>query len=137
MRRTPFPTTPSDVASLTVPEFTCDLDVKESSIDAVCRRFFDDTDRALVWFIRFRALRAWCQRSDMATWLRSQPSHAHHACEVAASFELNDEWEFDAERFRSAVESHGRETPEPQRARKPLLANATAFIRGHVARLGL
>ena len=137
MRRTPFPTTPSDVVSLTVSEFACELDLKESSIDAVCRRFFDDTDRALVWFIRFRALRAWCERSDMATWLRSQASHAHHACEVAASFELNDDWEFDAERFRSAVESVARELREPERAWKPRLANATAFIRGRVARFGL
>jgi hypothetical protein len=45
---------------------------------------------------------------DVATWLQSKPSHAHHACELAASFDLNDEWEFDAERFRSAVESGPR-----------------------------
>ena len=30
------------------------------------------------------------------------------ACELAASFDLNDAWEFDAGRFRSAVESVAR-----------------------------
>jgi hypothetical protein len=59
----------------------------------------------VVWFIRFRALTTWCERMDVAQWLRSEPSHAHHACELAASFDLNDAWGFDAERFRSAVES--------------------------------
>jgi len=44
----------------------------------------------------------------MAQWLGAEPSHAHHACELAASFDLNDAWEFDAERFRSAVESVAR-----------------------------
>jgi len=33
------------------------------------------------------------------------PSHARHACEVAASFYLNDEWEFDVEAFNAAVQS--------------------------------
>jgi hypothetical protein len=109
MRRTPFPISPSDVAALTVPEFTCELDLNGSvSLDAVCRRFLDDTNRAVVWFIRFRALAAWCERMDMAQWLQSEPSHAHHACELAASFDLNDAWEFDAERFRSAVASVSR-----------------------------
>jgi hypothetical protein len=106
MRGTPFPTSPSDVAALTVPEFTCELDLNGSaSLDAICRRFLEDTNRAVVWFIRFRALTAWCERMDVALWLRSEPSHAHHACELAASFDLNDAWEFDAEQFRSAVES--------------------------------
>ena len=106
MRGTPFPTSPSDVVALTVPEFTCELDLNRSaSLDAICRRFLEDTNRAVVWFIRFRALTAWCERMDVALWLRSEPSHAHHACELAASFDLNDAWEFDAEQFRSAVES--------------------------------
>ena len=105
-RRTPFPTNPSEVVALTVPEFTCELDLSGcASLDAVCRRFLDDTNRALVWFIRFRALTAWCERSDMSSWLHAEPSHAQHACRLAASFELNDQWEFDAERFRSAVEA--------------------------------
>jgi hypothetical protein len=106
MRRTPFPTSPRDAVGLSVSEFTCELDLHGSvSLDAVCRRFPEDTNRAVVWFIRFRALTAWCERIDVAHWLRSEPSHVHHACELAASFDLNDAWEFDAERFRSAVES--------------------------------
>jgi hypothetical protein len=92
--------------ALSVPEFTSELDLIGSvSLDAVCRRFLEDANRAVVWFIRFRALTAWCERMDVAQWLRSEPSHARHACELAASFDLNDAWEFDAERFRSAVES--------------------------------
>jgi hypothetical protein len=106
MRKTPFPTNPSDVVALTVPEFTCELDLSGSvSLDAVCRRFVDDANRALVWFIRFRALTAWCERTDVGVWLQSEPSHAQHACQLAASFELNHEWGFDAEGFRSAVDS--------------------------------
>ena len=109
MRRTPFPATPCDVVTLSVPEFTCDLELNGSVLlDAVCRRFLEDTDRAVVWFIRFRALKTWCERMDVAHWLRSEPSHAHRARELAASFDLNDAWEFDADRFRSAVESVAR-----------------------------
>jgi hypothetical protein len=94
--------------ALTVPEFTCELDLSGSvSLDAVCRRFVD-TNRALVWLIRFRALTAWCERPDVGIWLQSDPSHAQHACQLAASFELNDDWEFDAELFRSAVDSVAR-----------------------------
>jgi hypothetical protein len=107
-RGTPFPTSPSDVVALTVPEFTNELELNESaSLDAVCRRF-EDTNRAVVWFIRFRALTAWRDRVDVAMWLRSEPSHARCASQLAASFELNDAWEFDADRFRSAVESVAR-----------------------------
>jgi len=106
MRTTPFPARPSDVVALTVPEFACALDLDAaSSLDVGCRRFLDDANRALVWFIRFRALMAWRERADMAAWLTSGASYARHACEVAASFELNDDWQFDAEAFRSAVES--------------------------------
>lgn len=106
MRRTPFPANPSDVIALTVPEFTCELHLNASaSLDAVCERFVDDANRAVVWFIRFRALTAWCERADVSEWLTSDPSHAQHACEVAARFDLNDNWEFDPAAFRSAVES--------------------------------
>jgi hypothetical protein len=109
LRITPFPTSPSDVVALTVPEFTCELDLPGSvSLDAVCRRFHDDANRALVWLIRFRALTAWRERLDVAPWLRADPSQAHRACQLAASFDLNETWEFDAERFRSAVESVAR-----------------------------
>jgi hypothetical protein len=97
------------VVALTVPEFTRSLDLYGSvSLDSVCQRFLDDTNRALVWLIRFRALTAWRERADMGSWLQSEPSHAQHACQLAASFALNDDWEFDAERFRSAVESVAR-----------------------------
>jgi hypothetical protein len=109
MRRTPFPASPCDVVALSVPEFTCELDLKGSvSLEEVCRRFLDDADRAVVWFIRFHALTAWCERIDVAQWLRSEPLHTRHARELAASFDLNEAWEFDAERFRSAVESVAR-----------------------------
>jgi hypothetical protein len=106
MRTTPFPTAPVDVVALTVSEFACGPDLNQSvSIDAVCQLFLDDMNRALVWFIRFRALRTWCERTDVAAWLQAEPGHAQHACEVAASFELNDDWEFEADSFRSAIES--------------------------------
>ena len=109
MGSTPFPARPSDVASLTASEFACGLHLQESvSIDDVCQRFLDDANRALVWLIRFRALTAWCERADMAAWLTSGPSLAGYACEVAASFKLNEQWQFDAEAFRSAVESIDR-----------------------------
>jgi hypothetical protein len=108
MRTTPFPAKPSDVVALTVPEFTGAANWNASvSIDSVCERFLDDANRALVWFIRFRALTAWCEGRDAAVWLRSDLAHADRAREVAASFELNDEWEFDAESFRAAVEPVG------------------------------
>jgi hypothetical protein len=95
--------------ALTVPEFTCELDLEASvSLDAVCRRFHDDANRALVWLIRFRALTAWRERIDVAQWLRAEPSQADRASQLAASFDLNETWEFDAERFRLAVESVAR-----------------------------
>ena len=106
MQTTPFPARPCDVVALTVAEFTRELDPHAPvSIDAVCRRFLDDSNKAVVWVIRCRALAAWCVRADVAAWLGSRPSHAHRACEVAATFKLNSDWEFDAEAFRSAVES--------------------------------
>jgi len=58
-----------------------------------------------VLFTTGGALQTWSERTDVAQWLRSEPSHAYRARELAASFDLNDAWEFDAERFRSAVES--------------------------------
>jgi hypothetical protein len=106
MASTPFPASPSRVVALTVSEFACGLALNPSaSIDAVCQLFLDDTNRALVWFIRFRALTAWRERPDMAAWLHADPTHARQVCEVAASFGLNDDWGFDAQSFRSAVES--------------------------------
>ena len=104
MPATPFPVSPSDVAALTVTEFTTELDVHDGmELDAVCQRFVNDANRALVCLIRFRALTAWRERTDIAQWLQSDPSHAQHAGQLAASFALNEDWEFDASRFRSAV----------------------------------
>lgn len=109
MRTTPFPSRACEVVALTVPEFTRELDLNATvSFDRVCRRFLEDSNRALVWFIRFRALTDWCERDDVTAWLKSEPARAQHASELAASFELNDDWEFDSEGFRSAVDSVGR-----------------------------
>lgn len=103
---TPFPVTPRDVVPLTAHEFTGDVDVYGSPVLAlVCRRFLDDENRALVWLIRFKALRAWCARSDLGSWLTGIDVDARSAWEVAASFTLNDEWEFDADAFSRAVDS--------------------------------
>ena len=94
------------MVALTVLEFTCDLDLNGSmTVESACHRFLDDANRALVWLIRFHALAAWSERAEIAPWLQSDASHAEHAGELAASFALNDEWEFDASRFRSAVEA--------------------------------
>jgi hypothetical protein len=117
MRRTPYPARPCDVVALTVPEFTCQLDSSDAvSIDLVCQRFPEDINRAVVWFIRFRALTAWCAHTEIASWLRSQPSRTSRACELAASFKLNDRWEFDADRFRSAVDSVAARHERPAHA---------------------
>ena len=102
---TPFPTRPSDVAALTASEFACPLDLHSSvSIDNVCERFVDDANRALVWLIRFRALTAWCERTDSVAWLRADPVRAERACALAAGFALNGSWEFDAGDFRTALQ---------------------------------
>lgn len=106
MRFTPFPVRPCDVAALTVPEFTCDLDLRGIVLlDRVCDRFLDDANRALAWFIRYEALRSWCEHADIADWLASDSAHFQHACELAAAFDLNGDWEFDTNGLRSAVES--------------------------------
>ena len=103
---TRFPGRPCDVAALTVGEFTPDLDLMRSpSLYDACRRFVEDANRSLVWLIRATALRVWCARPDMASWLEGADTSGRSACEAAASFTLNDEWEFDADDFRSAVES--------------------------------
>ena len=109
MATTPFPSRACEVIALTVSEFTCGLDLNgASSYDGVCRRFLDDANRAVVWLIRFRALTGWCEREETAAWLKCEPARAQHASELAASFELNEDWQFDSERFRSAVESIDR-----------------------------
>jgi hypothetical protein len=100
MNGTQFPTTPKDVEPLSVQEFTFGVDLHDApSLDGICGRFGNDTNRALVWYIRVRALAAWCARRDAVEGLTS----CSEACEVAAGFELNDDWEFDARDFSSAV----------------------------------
>lgn len=103
---TSFPIRPRDVAALTVNEFTAGLDLNRSpSLDDACERFVNDTNRALVWLIRARALKAWCARPDIALWLHRADTNGQSACEAAATFGLNEAWEFDAADFREAVES--------------------------------
>src|SRR5690242_4919913 len=100
--RTPFPIRPRDVVPLTRRELTEGPEY-DASLQAVCRRFRDDPNRALVWLIRFGALRAWRERPDMAAWIRAQGPTVGEMCDVAAHFELNDLWGFDPEPFRAAV----------------------------------
>ena len=104
MTSTPFPIRPTDVVALTVREFMFEGAVNDQpSLDAVCRNFVGDTNRALVWLIRFRALKAWCDRADMSAWLQAGGGTPQDACEAAAHFELNERWEFDPEGFRLAI----------------------------------
>jgi hypothetical protein len=108
MNHTPFPATPSDVAVLTVQEFTFDLDKFDGheipSMERICRTFMDDANRALVWWIRFGALTAWRTNPDVITRLMSDSVILRDACEVASSFPLNPLWEFDATDFGRAVD---------------------------------
>jgi hypothetical protein len=102
---TPFPTRPMDVAELTAPEFTYELEWNNSpSFDEVCRRFGNDGNRAAAWLIRFRALQAWWACDGMAQWLTDVAGTPRDICEVAAGLELNDLRQFDADAFCSAVD---------------------------------
>ena len=109
MNPTTFPATPADVVTLTVQEFIFDLDELDGnripSMERVCRTFMDDANRALVWWIRFGALKNWCARTDVIGRSTSAPWTSRDACEVAASFPLNHLWEFDPEGFGFAVET--------------------------------
>ena len=104
MSSTIFPTLPGEVAVLTTSEFACDVESnKAPSLDEVCGRFGNDANRALVWFIRFRALKTWCARDDSAR--RISAARMPHICAVAASLGLNDQWEFDPDAFCLALEA--------------------------------
>jgi hypothetical protein len=109
MNQMTFPATPADVASLTVQEFTFDLDAPDGhrvpSIERVSRIFMDDANRALVWWIRFWALKNWCARTDGIAGSTSDFCVLRNACEVAAGFPLNHLWEFDPTDFAVAVET--------------------------------
>jgi hypothetical protein len=104
---TAFPATPGDVAALTVQEFAFDLDElggnRVPSIERVCRTFTDDANRAVVWWIRFGALKNWCVSTHVVTRSPSDCRILRDACEVAASFPLNHLWEFDPRDFGFAV----------------------------------
>ena len=109
MNRTSFPATPGEVATLTVQEFTFDLkeldEHQAPSMDRVCRTFIDDANRALVWWIRFGALKTWRARDDVIAELNAGSIALSDACEVASSFPLNHRWEFEPAEFRSALEA--------------------------------
>jgi hypothetical protein len=102
---TPFPTKPSEVVALTISEFSAGLDMDGSpSIDDACSRFPRDTNRALVWVIRFRALKAWHAQPGMMEWLDARTVTTQDASHVAAGFELDRHWGFDAGSFCSAID---------------------------------
>ena len=115
MSSTVFPALPGDVAVLTAGEFAFDLEWNNAaSLDEVSRRFGNDANHALVWLIRFRALKTWCAREDSAQWMTG--ARMSHICEVAARFELNEQWEFDPEAFCLAVDAMCNRGPGRQRA---------------------
>jgi len=109
MNRTAFPATPGDVTTLTVQEFMSDLDgldgTRLPSLEHVCRSFRDDANRAVVWWIRFGALKNWCARTDVVARSASDAWIVQDALEVAASFPLNHLCEFDPKDFGFAVEA--------------------------------
>ena len=111
-----FPATPDDVAILTIQEFTFDLDDFDGnrvpSMERVCRTFLDDSNRAVVWWIRFTALKTWCSRTDVLARLTSGAWTLRDACEVAASCPLSADWQFDRADFDSALDAAtGRRAP--------------------------
>ena len=92
-------------SELSTAEFAFDLEWNSApSLDEVCRTFGSDANRALVWLIRVRALKAWCARERMTQWLHEGSRTPEDICEVAASSQLNDRAEFDAEAFCAAVD---------------------------------
>ena len=112
MDTTPFPTRPLDVIALSVQEFMLDLDMGRSpSLDTICTRFLDDTNRAVVWLIRFNALTTWRADADTARWLAGGGGTDEDVCEVAAGLSLNDHWEFDRGAFCAAVTTAASKRP--------------------------
>ena len=70
MSSTMFPTLPGEVAVLSTGEFAVGLELNNApSLEGVCRRFGNDANRALVWLIRFRALKTWAARDGVAQWM--------------------------------------------------------------------
>ena len=106
MGRTAFPTKPADVVALTSREFSFDVDRSDApTLDVVCALFVDDVNRALVYLIRFRALKEWRARADVTDWLNAGSRTSSDVCEVAARFALNDQWQFDPDGFCTAVDA--------------------------------
>lgn len=109
---TAFPATPADVVALTIQEFTLDLDERNGmgapTLDRVCRMFVDDGNRALIWWIRFEALKAWCARTEVKARLNSGSLTLQDAWDQAASFPLNHHWQFESPEFSCAVETERR-----------------------------
>jgi hypothetical protein len=116
---TPFPATPRDVAALTLQEFTFRLDLEHApSLPDVCDRFGEDTNRAVVWLVRFRALQKLKAEGRMDRWIRNRSETDRQLLcggmfAVAATQPLNERWEFDSFAFFDAVEAlnrvaHGR-----------------------------
>lgn len=102
---TGFPMTPCEVAVLAADEFVFDLDWKHPpSLNEICLRFEDDTNRALVWCIRFRALEAWSLTATANAWDKAGAWTSSDVCAVAAWFDLNDRWEFDHDEFCRAID---------------------------------
>ena len=104
--KTDFPSQPRQVAPLAPDEFRFDTaTIAAPCLDEVCGRFPDDPNRALVWLIRLGALKTLRERTDMADWFGDAAHTSRDICEIAAKLELNDRWEFEAERFCSAVDA--------------------------------
>jgi hypothetical protein len=108
---TPFPTRPVDVVPLTILEFTFAREAADPSLAEVCGRFPDDANRALVWLLRFSALKAVTANAEIATWLAGAVGSRHDAYDVAASLTLNERWEFDHASFCSAVKAVAAKRP--------------------------
>jgi hypothetical protein len=107
---TGFPATPGDVAILTVQEFMFDIydvgGIHAPSLDHVRRIFMEDANRALVWWIRFAALKTWCASSmEGIDGARGGSAILRDAYELAAGFPLNPFWEFDANAFGCVVQT--------------------------------
>jgi hypothetical protein len=108
-KTTAFPATPDAVSALAIQEFAFDLDdlvgQRVPSLERVCGSFADDANRALVWCIRFGALKNWSGRVGVLARLTADPSAFRDAREAAAGCPLNPRWEFDPEDFGSAIEA--------------------------------
>jgi hypothetical protein len=108
---TPFPIRPGDVVALTVHEFTFAREAADPSLEEVCGRYPDDANRALVWMLRFSALKAVTANTEVATWLASAVGSLGDAYDVAATLALNERWEFDHASFCSAVKANAAKRP--------------------------